>query len=520
MTRQCSHNHGGSDHGHAHAPSAHSHAGITRQMNLWTRLNQVGEFVEGVNSVTYFSIGSTSLLLRIIYWANDAIPEPDSDEYIYTTLAVSLAVANIVGLGAAYCHGILNMQHQTAPAPHTIVVTPTAEPSVVKRDSLITSLTKSISKQYQTFSDEDKSIELTDSTRKQLAANKTEIKVDSPKAKRVVLEVDNHHGHGHHHAHSHAEHNHVHLTHLQKFWVALDAISHGAGRAGSIMGGVEANAILVSAAGTSVPVQLGTALGAILFGTVTSVAEVNTCKESLRRYNKSLHAADTNVSSLPDASLEETKQMKMNLWTRINQVGEFTEGVDSVTYFSLGNLNLLFKLIAWIYATPPEPDSDTYTYTSLTIALLVACLVGIGAAYCHGILNMQHQDDAPLPESSADEVLETATMLSDASSSDADDDDVIEIDTSTQTKVPNHSGKLSNSQKFWIALDAISHGTGRAGSIMGCIEATSQFVTTSGTPIPVQISTAIAATLFGVATSVAEVNTCTESLRRYNRWGG
>jgi hypothetical protein len=259
---------------HSHIGHGHSHGGRPclsidgkKKPDGWTRWNQLGEFIEALGVANYLK-NTVENSKDLLEWSGVSVVSSDDNTYKYTLTALTIAIAMLLALGAAECHKVLNTQYQDD-----------LEESEADEDEEEHHHHHEEGEHkghYHTL-DAEEGEEQHSPPRETLhytavpLIHDEEKEPPSPNSDKDEPEV-----HG--------------LSLKQKYLLGADGICHGLGKAGSVMGIVDSFTEFVMPGANAGPIfRLVSQCSATLFGGVTAVAEVRTCRKALLNDNKQNH---------------------------------------------------------------------------------------------------------------------------------------------------------------------------------------------------------------------------------------
>ena len=175
-------------------------------------------------------------------------------------------------------------------------------------------------------------------------------------------------------------------------------------------------------------------------------------------------------------------EKKSDIWTKLNAASGISTYISD-TYW----LATLFDL-----STGFEGDMLPISWYALGFGLLIATLSAGGSTFCHWVLNKNHQH-ASDPEQANEE----SKLINQNIEAHSDEEH-------------HHHHDLSFLQKAALVGDFISH----TGEVAGPITFVVDLLARNSLPKWANIAKQSGATLFGVITSVADVRTCYESMRK------
>lgn len=211
--------------------------------------------------------------------------------------------------------------------------------------------------------------------------------------------------------------------------------------------------------------------------------------------------------------LENHNNARSDIWTNVGAVGEAVSGLISDSYWLATSFDIASRF---------EEDVMGLSYYGLAFGVIVGLLSAGGAAYCHRQLNTSHQNE---PQNNQRNQTDYDTIQQ---SSDSSDNCAIAIqetpaaenihpstddqDSSSEPLVTRGNKKLTTAQKVALAGDFISH----TGENAGPITFVASLATQGALPRWGKSIVQVGATLFGAATSVANVRTCKNNLAERN----
>jgi hypothetical protein len=248
-------------HGHSHGGRPCLSVDGKKKPDIWTRWNQLGEFIEALGVANYFknTVENTKDLLE---WSGVTVVSSDDNTYKYTLTAVTIAIAMLLALGAAETHQVLNTQYQDDEPEETETDDHEIHHDHAHCDN---------NSHYHALNIEDD--EHTHTPRETLPDTAVPLLQDEEKENDNSLPSSN-------------EPENSQLTLRQKCLLVADGICHGLGKAGAAMSIVDSFTQFIMPGANAGPIYRAISqCSATLFGGVTAKAEVRTCRKALLNDN-------------------------------------------------------------------------------------------------------------------------------------------------------------------------------------------------------------------------------------------